>query len=174
MLQQKFVDGTELWQKFWWWHRNPWVGTQWLREGRGTKTLPWRRPVFRKKRLREVRRHQENAELQDRSSQKGKVGRRARCLQRGQYSSDGGEAVALLTGQLWGLCCYRFSKKNGSGEGSREFILLFPEKLGTWGRHNKLKQKQGGWEVFVFQNSKNVHMFLANGGGAGLVMCERR
>lgn len=42
-----------------------------------------------------------------------------------------GEAVALLTGQLWGLCCRRFSKKNGSGEGSREFILLFPETLGT-------------------------------------------
>lgn len=37
-----------------------------------------------------------------------------------------GELLALLMGPLWGLCCHQFSKRNESGEGSRDFILLFP------------------------------------------------
>ena len=129
MLQQKFVDGTELWQKFWWWHRNPWVGTQWLREGRGTKTLPWRRPVFRKKRLREVRRHPENAELQDRSSQKGKVGRRARCLQRGQYSSDGGRQWHCWRGNCGVFAATDLAKRMGQGKGAGNLFYFFLRSL---------------------------------------------
>lgn len=60
----------------------------------------------------------------------GEGGQEGQMLAERAVQQRCGEAVALLTGQLWGLC-RRFSKKNGSGEGSREFILLFPEKLGT-------------------------------------------
>lgn len=31
----------------------------------------------------------------------------------------------------------------------------------------------GEWRFLVFWNSKNVHMFLADGGGIGKGMCER-